>query len=313
MSGARPLVTIIVPSFNQGRYIAATLESILRQAYRPLEVWVIDGGSRDETVDVLREFQARHPELQFISERDAGVADAVNKGLARARGEICGIQSSDDVYLGEAIAEGVAALDRHPEAALAYGEGYPIDEEGRPLAAAWRWQPYSLANFLCGSTFILQSSTFFRTAASRRVGGWRPDYFVADLDFWLRILHDATAVKVDRAWSAYRRHAEQRNKQIRTIFESHWRMSAESPELRRAPLRLRLAAAAGRRMFVQYYNPTGSPWTRLRHLWSALLLYPPAWRALRQPVALFPGLGRAVQALARLRPRHDAGPPAREP
>ena len=292
-----PLVTIIVPSFNQGPYLAATLDSILQQRYRPLEVWVIDGGSKDQTVQILRDYAARHPELQWVSEPDRGVADAVNKGLARARGAICGIQSSDDVYVGEAIAEAVETLARHPEAAIAYGEGFPIDVEGRTLAPPWRWAPYSFENFLCGSTFIFQSSSFFRTEAGRAVGGWRPDYFVADLDFWLRILHTNTAVKVDRAWSAYRRHPEQRNTQTRKIFDSYWRMIEESPELRAAPARTRRAADAGRRMFIQHYNPDGSGWKRVYHLSRALLTYPPAWRALRHPHALVPGLGRVLSGL----------------
>lgn len=295
----RPLVTIIVPSYNQGRFLAATLDSILQQDYRPLEVWVIDGASRDNTIEVLEDYQGRHAELHWISEPDAGPADAVNKGLARARGEICGIQSSDDVYVGNAIEEAVAAFSAHPEAAVIYGEGHAIDVEGRPLHEPWPWLPYTYERLLCGSTFILQSSAFFRTAEGRRVGGWRPDYFVADLDFWLRILHDATAVKLDRVWSAYRRHPEQRNTQVRKIFESYWRMIGESPELRRASWRARLAADAGRRMFVQYYNPTGSGWLRVYQMWRALLTYPPAWRAMRHPAALLPGATRLLRALRR--------------
>lgn len=304
MSEACPLVTIIVPSFNQGRFIGATLDSILQQRYRPLEVWVVDGGSKDETVAVLKDYADRYPELRWLSEKDGGVHEAVNKGLARARGEICGIQSSDDIYVGEAIEEAVAVLGQHREASVVYGEGYAIDEHGRQLFEAWRWEPYTFENYLCGSTFILQSSAFFRTAVGREVGGWRRNYFVADLDFWLRILHRHTAFKVDSVWSAYRRHAEQRNNQTAKIFNSYWQMIGESPELRAAPLRQRLAADAGRRMFVQYYNP-GRWWLRVYHLWRGLLTYPPAWRSLREAGALVPGLTR-VQRRLRTMVRRDS-------
>ena len=91
------LLSIVVPSYNQGAYIRETLDSIFAQDYRPIEVLVLDGASKDETVEILRSYDA--PELRWWSERDRGVVDAVNKGLARASGEIIGIQSSDDTYL----------------------------------------------------------------------------------------------------------------------------------------------------------------------------------------------------------------------
>ena len=91
-----PLVSIIVPSFNQGRFIKETIDSILGQDYRPIEVLVLDGASTDETVEVLSRYESV-PELIWRSEPDNGVVDAVNKGLKRASGEIIGIQSSDDL------------------------------------------------------------------------------------------------------------------------------------------------------------------------------------------------------------------------
>src|SRR4051794_3921073 len=87
----RPLVTIVVPSFNQGRFIRTTIDSVLEQTYRPLEIIVVDGGSNDETVSVLQSY-GDLPELRWTSEPDKGVADAVNKGFAQARGEVIGIQ-----------------------------------------------------------------------------------------------------------------------------------------------------------------------------------------------------------------------------
>src|ERR1043166_2278014 len=91
----RPLFSVIVPSYNQGRYLRQTLESILGQSYRPLEVIVVDGASKDETVEVLKSF-AHAPELRWISEKDRGPADAVNKGFAMASGELIGIQRSEE-------------------------------------------------------------------------------------------------------------------------------------------------------------------------------------------------------------------------
>jgi len=132
-SDSRRLVSIIVPSFNQGRYIGETLRSCLAQDYRPLEILVLDGGSSDETVAVLRSFDA--PELRWWSEPDRGVVDAVNKGLALTRGEIIGIQSSDDVYLPGAVDAGVEALAATPALGLVYGDIEHFDAESRITGA----------------------------------------------------------------------------------------------------------------------------------------------------------------------------------
>src|SRR2546423_361332 len=105
----RPLLSIVIPSYNQGAYIRETLESIFAQDYRPIEVLVLDGASSDETVDVLKSFDA--PELQWWSEKDRGVVDAVNKGLARASGEIVAIQSSDDAYAPAAFSAAIEAFE----------------------------------------------------------------------------------------------------------------------------------------------------------------------------------------------------------
>ena len=109
----KPLVSIVVPSFNQGKFIGETIESILSQKYRPLEVIVMDGASTDETLNVLDGFRSC-PEMRIRSEPDKGVVDAVNKGLKDARGWITAIQSSDDVYLPDTVETAVEALRANP-------------------------------------------------------------------------------------------------------------------------------------------------------------------------------------------------------
>src|SRR5262249_60454279 len=114
----RPLVSIVVPSFNQGRFIAETVRSCLGQCYRPIEILVQDGGSTDDTISVLRSLDA--PELYWVSEADEGVVDAVNKGLSRAKGEILSIQSSDDVFLGGGVGATGEAGARRPTNGLCW-------------------------------------------------------------------------------------------------------------------------------------------------------------------------------------------------
>ncbi len=156
---ARPSVSIIVPSFNQGRFIRATIDSILSQSYRPLTIHVIDGGSKDETVDVLKSY-GEIPELNWISERDKGVVDAVNKGFRQVTGDIVGIQSSDDTYLPNAIEQAVNAFVADAELGLVYGDTVKIDADGNELARHAIGH-FSLQNFFLFRTWIPQPSPSF--------------------------------------------------------------------------------------------------------------------------------------------------------
>lgn len=292
--GQGPLVSIIVPSFRMGRFLPSTLNSIFAQEYRPLDVVVVDGGSEDGTVEVLKRFSAQHPELRWVSEADDGPTDALNKGLAMAGGEIAGIQSADDVYYPGAVGAVVAAFERHPRAAIVYGDAEIIDADGRYLWGPTRYLPFTLERYLVGSTFLPQSSTFFRTELARAVGGLRSDYFVFDVDLWLRILFLArrrgleTAVKLDAVLSAYRRHEQQRDKETVQILESFRQMLADSTDIRTGPWTIRQAARAGGHMLTQHYNPTGSSRHQTAEIWRALLLYPPSVRALWKPMMLVP-------------------------
>ena len=287
MSGA-PLVSIIVPSFNQGRFLPATLDSILAQRHRPLEVVVVDGASTDDTLDVLRRYAAEHEEVRWVSEPDDGPADAVNKGLALARGEIAGIQSSDDLYLPGAVDAAVAAFVAEPELGIVYGDASVVDEHGTPTFTT-SYLPFSLPRLLCGSTVILQSSTFFRPELARSLGGWRPRYFVMDTDLWIRMAFHAPARKLPVVLSALRRHGEQRDTQTAAIWEGYRSMMRESDDIRRSSLRLRLAAAAGWRMITQHYNPRPRHRFQAAQMWTALAIYPPAIRAVAYPERLLPG------------------------
>jgi glycosyltransferase involved in cell wall biosynthesis len=207
-----PLVSIIVPSFNQGRFIKETLDSILGQDYRPIEVLVMDGASTDQTIDVLRGYEGI-PEIKWWSEPDRGVVDAVNKGLSWIAGEIVSIQSSDDLYLPGAIRAAAEFLNGHGDVALVYGDVELIDENsdvtGRDILT-----PFDLRRYLGRFTYIPQPCAFFRARAAASVGGWRQEVsYAADADFWLRIAVRHKVVKLDRLLARYRYHPDQRDTQ----------------------------------------------------------------------------------------------------
>lgn len=297
MSDAHPLVSIIVPSYNQGRYVAETLDSILSQDYRPIEVLVLDGGSSDQTVSILERYARHHPELHWWSERDKGVADAVNKGFARASGTIAGIQSSDDLYRPGAIREAVATLQSQPDVGIVCADCEVIDQDGRRLCLAPSRRPFSMASFLSRNTVIHQSSSFFRLELARAAGGWNAKYFCCDTELWLRLAFQTRILKLDRTWSAWRRHEAQRDKEAAKMWDAWGRMIDDCAPLKSAPLHLRLAAAAGRRLVALSYNPGRTGRFVTQQAWLALLTYPPCILGMYPRTALIPGFRRLRQWL----------------
>lgn len=293
-----PLVSIIVPSYNQGRFIRRTLESILSLDYRPLEVIVIDGASTDETVAILQEYSSV-PELQWISEPDKGVVDAVNKGFARARGVIAGIQSSDDFYLPGAIRAGVEALLAEPALGFVYGDTAKVDAEGRELSHT-QLAPYSLEGVLTMETWIPQPSTFFRLDLARSLGFWRElAPYAADTDLWLRMALHAPARKIDRLMAQRSMHEAQRDTQGAKIARDYGAMiDSLMPVF--VEKGLGRAAAAGKLLMANRYRPADPAITRWWRLVQACVQQPSLVRRY-PPGALVPGWWWLRRRLANMR------------
>jgi glycosyltransferase involved in cell wall biosynthesis len=179
----RPLVSIVTPSFNQGRFLRRTIESVLSQSYASIEYIVIDGRSQDDSVDILRSYGDR---FDWISERDHGQTDAINKGFARSHGEIRAYLNSDDVLAPDAVARTVAHLRLHPACDLVYGRANYIDENDR-VTGTYATAEYSFAR-LMQDCCICQPAAFWRTRIARRVGPFDERlHYAMDYDYWLRI------------------------------------------------------------------------------------------------------------------------------
>jgi glycosyltransferase involved in cell wall biosynthesis len=290
-----PLVSIIVPSYNQGRFIRRTLESILSQDYRPIEIIVIDGASTDETVAILREFSSA-PELQWVSEPDSGVVEAVNKGFQKARGEIGAIQSSDDFYLPGAISAGVAALNADPELAFAFGDIAKVDADGKELSRT-QLPDYSLEAVLSLETWIPQPSTFFRMAMAKSLGGWREEVpYAADTDLWLRMALQAPATKIPRLMAERSMHEGQRDGHGDRIVRDYALAIDTLPGLPMATARVRGAARAGKWLMANRYGRKPGEFVRAGRLWRAALAFSPIFR--RYPLRDFIPCAPQLRAVA---------------
>lgn len=197
-----PVVSIVSPSLNHGRYVEATVRSVLAQDYPRLEYVVMDGGSTDGTLEVL----ARHrPALRYFSGPDGGQAAAINAGFRMTTGEILGWLNSDDLYEPGAVSAAVRFFAEHPEVALVYGEAVFIDADGGEVGPRTHAQPFDLARMVRDGDFIVQPAAFFRRAAFEAVGGldeslrWSMDY-----DLWLKIGRRFPVAYVPRLWARYR-------------------------------------------------------------------------------------------------------------
>jgi glycosyltransferase involved in cell wall biosynthesis len=198
------LISIVTPSYNQARYLEDTIQSVLSQDYPQVEYAVVDGGSTDGTLDILRQYESRL--AWWVSERDEGQTDAINKGFARARGEILAWINSDDTYEPGAFAAAVSYLQAHPEVGMVYGDCNYIDENGDRIGKFPSAQTdYRLLRR--GYTHIPQQTMFFRAELWRRTGPLDPSfYFAMDYDLWTRIARHADIKYVPQTWANFRLH-----------------------------------------------------------------------------------------------------------
>jgi glycosyltransferase involved in cell wall biosynthesis len=198
-----PLVSIITPSYNQAEYLEAALLSVLRQDYPHIEYIVFDGGSKDGSLDILQRYQDRL--TYWASEPDHGQADAINKGMRLATGEVVAWLNSDDMYVAGAVREAVEALQAHPQAGMVYGDGLMIDGYGR-LLDEHRYRQNDLMDLLCWEV-LLQPATFMRREALVKAGYLTEDYhLILDHELWIRIAARYEIVHVPSFWAFERTH-----------------------------------------------------------------------------------------------------------
>jgi glycosyltransferase involved in cell wall biosynthesis len=198
------LISIVTPSYNQARFLEETIKSVLSQDYPQLEYLIVDGGSTDGSQNLIKKYENKL--AWWVSEKDRGQTDAINKGFAHARGDILAWINSDDTYEPGALTAAVAYLQDHPEVGMVYGDCNFIDETGKVIGKFHSAQTnYRLLRQ--GYSHIPQQTMFFRADLWKQVGPLDPSfYFAMDYDLWTRISARTEIKYVPQTWANFRLH-----------------------------------------------------------------------------------------------------------
>jgi glycosyltransferase involved in cell wall biosynthesis len=226
----RPKLSIITPSLNQGDFIERTIRSVLDQGYENLEYLIVDGGSTDSSLETIRRYEDRIS--WWVSEPDEGQTDALNKGLARATGDVIAYVNSDDYYLPGAFDAALGALERSG-APWVVGAARVFDEHDRPIEEVWRPEPLQASEvaaprgrhwWMLAPWGAPQPSTFWRRHVFERIGDFRRDMdYVFDTEFCLRLAYAGLMPELlDEELSVRVIHADAKSAD-RSLFEAEAR------------------------------------------------------------------------------------------
>ncbi len=213
-----PRITVVTPSYNQGKFIEETIRSVLDQGYPNLEYIIIDGGSKDDSVDIIRRYE-KHL-AYWVSEKDAGAADAIAKGFTKGTGDIFAYLNSDDVYVPGAL-QTIGALMSDPAIDVAFGNMYWMDAEGTKIGER-RQTPFTRMGYLYGGSDLMQPATFWTKAVYLRSGGIDPSYrFTFDTDLFFRFaLTGARFEHVNKFLASFRIHPQSKSSNDEAICVS---------------------------------------------------------------------------------------------
>jgi glycosyltransferase involved in cell wall biosynthesis len=200
-----PLVSIVTPSYNQGQYLEDTIRSVLAQDYPRIEYLVVDGASKDNSAEIIHRYADRL--AWWVSEKDKGHADALNKGFDHASGEILAWLNSDDTYTtATVVSEAAGFLQANPDVGMVYAGANLTDDRGN-LIGFFPARQTSYRAMLRGSVHIPQATTFFRADLYRQVGPLSLSLFFGfDYDLWVKLAKVSEVRYLPRVWANFRLH-----------------------------------------------------------------------------------------------------------
>ncbi|HNF34644.1 MAG TPA: glycosyltransferase family 2 protein [Anaerolineales bacterium] len=271
------LVSIITPSYNQAAYLEQTLLSVLNQDHAPIEYIVVDGASKDASVEIIKKYSDRL--AYWVSEKDGGQAEAINKGFARATGEIIAWLNSDDYYLPGAVSAAVKMFEANPEMVLVYGNMLAVDEHGKTFNTL-TYKQLTLEDLLCFQ-IIGQPAVFMRRSALQKTGGLDSTFhFLLDHFLWIQLAQHGKILHADQTWAAARYHAEAKNRAKAAEFgrEAFRILEAVAQDKNLAPVLSKVerrSRASAHRVNARYLLDGGQPAAALSAWVRAFFIHPP--------------------------------------
>ena len=271
------LVSIITPSYNQAKYLEQTITSVLEQSYPSIEYIVVDGKSKDNSIDIIKKYADKL--AYWVSEKDKGQADAINKGFSRATGEIIAWLNSDDYYLPGAVQAAVKVFEENPDIVLVYGNMLAVNEHGVTFNTM-NYRQLTLKDLLCFN-IIGQPAVFMRRSALQQTSGLDATFhFLLDHLLWIQIAKQGKILHVNQTWAAARYHAEAKNVSKAAEFgREAFRILetiAQDKDLAKALLSVdRRAHASAFRVDARYLLDGGYPAKALQQWFRALFIHPP--------------------------------------
>lgn len=226
---SHPKISIITPSYNQAKFIERTIKSVLSQKYPNLEYIVMDGGSKDGTVDILKKYGDK---IIWKSEKDSGQSEAINKGIKMATGQIVAFLNSDDTYNPGALAKLESYFKENPDKKWVYGKCRIVDENDRevrkPITAYKNMilKRYSYSKLLA-ENFISQPATFWKKEIHKELGYFdEKDHWCMDYEFWLRVGAKYPAGVIPEYLANFRYHLDSKSGQEdKTKFQEEFRIA----------------------------------------------------------------------------------------
>lgn len=232
----RPRITIVTPSFNQATFIERTICSVLDQSYPNLEYIIIDGGSTDGSVEVIRRYE-KH--LAFwVSEQDRGQSHAINKGLKLATGDWVAWQNSDDIFYPGAFESLANAARKNVHSNLIIGNMNLIDEQDDVINDLKYVTP-TYHSLLAEGMVLANQAAFWRRSIHEKIGYLKEDlHYGLDFEWFLRVLKHGRATHINKTWGGLRIHSETKTSQFQVLFDNEFAKILEGRRVSIAKLRV---------------------------------------------------------------------------
>ncbi len=234
-----PLLSVVIPSYNHEKFIKQAIDSVLKQTYKNLELIVIDDGSKDSSIDIIKSYKDER--LTLVCQENAGAHNAINKGLSMAKGEYLAILNSDDIFTKDRFEIMIKELQKRPEVEFACSYIQIIDTEGNKLGLKEGWKnmepwtvPHPELSFKATDDFKLNlimtnftsttSNFLFTRGLYEKIGGMRNLRFAHDWDFALRAAEVAECMLIEKPLMEYRVHSSNTISSNRKwmLFEIAW-------------------------------------------------------------------------------------------